>query len=94
MHYPDFSIRISLREISNLVPILRAVSDEDVARLQGALARVYRAFIWQPEYGGQAYNFTLASLKRRLAAVRGQLNIAPAPNTLLDRAVAHKKVAP
>ena len=28
--------------------------------------KVYRAFTWSPQYGGQAYNYTLRSLEKKL----------------------------
>ncbi|KAG2439616.1 hypothetical protein HXX76_004968 [Chlamydomonas incerta] len=73
LHYPDFSIRVSKAELPRLVELLRAVPAEDVAALMREGARVYRAFVWQPELGGLAYNYTLASLRRRLSHIRGEL---------------------
>ncbi len=29
-----------------------------------AMAKYYRAFIWEPQYGGEAYNYTIKSLFR------------------------------
>ncbi len=73
LHYPDFSIRVGKRELHRLVPLLRAIPDEDVARLMRESNAVYRAFLWQPELGGLAYNYTIASLRRRLSHIRGEL---------------------
>lgn len=46
---------------------------EDLLRLMRGTTEVYRAFIWQPEAGGLAYNYTIASLRRRLSHMRGEL---------------------
>ncbi|GFR42337.1 hypothetical protein Agub_g3245, partial [Astrephomene gubernaculifera] len=73
LHYPDFSVRVSKADIPRIVEILRAVPQEDVLRMMKENVRVYRAFIWQPELGGLAYNYTIASLRRRLSYVRGEL---------------------
>lgn len=73
LHYPDFSIRVGKRELPRLVSLLRAIPDEDVARLMRESNAVYRAFLWQPELGGLAYNYTIASLRRRLSHIRGEL---------------------
>ncbi|PNH09138.1 putative glucuronosyltransferase [Tetrabaena socialis] len=73
LHYPDFSVRVSKAELPRIVDILRAIPDGDVTRLMKDSARVYRAFIWQPELGGLAYDYTVASLRRRLSHLRGEL---------------------
>ncbi|GIL62228.1 hypothetical protein Vafri_16503 [Volvox africanus] len=73
LHYPDFSIRVSKAELPRLVEMLRAVPQEDLVRMTKENSRIYRAFIWQPELGGLAYNFTLASLWRRVSHLRGEL---------------------
>lgn len=80
--YPDFSVRLSLHQLPRLVPLLRAIPPVDVARMQQALARVHKAFIWQREVGGQAYNYTLASLRKRMIMLQGHLVLAPAPGTV------------
>ncbi|EFJ53243.1 acetylglucosaminyltransferase [Volvox carteri f. nagariensis] len=73
LHYPDFSVRVSKAELPRLVEILRAVPEPDLLRMIKENSRVYRAFLWQPELGGLAYNITIASLRRRLSHVRGDL---------------------
>jgi hypothetical protein len=73
LSYSDFSVRVARAELPLLVDLLRAVPDAEVLRLMRGTAAVYRAFIWQPELGGSAYNTTVASLRRRLHHVRGEL---------------------
>jgi hypothetical protein len=41
------------------------VGSEEYARLRGNLPRFYPAFVWDRQYGGLAYNYTIASLRRR-----------------------------
>lgn len=40
-----------------------------------AMHRVYRAFHWDPKYGGQAYELTLQSLLLKLQVLWGTANI-------------------
>lgn len=63
--YDSFSVRIGVRDIPHIVDILRAYSTEDVDRMRLALAQYWGAFIWPPEQGGLAYNFTIESLRKR-----------------------------
>ena len=39
--------------------------------LQYCRHKVYKAFHWVPEYGGQAYNYTMLSLRRKLQNLWG-----------------------
>lgn len=63
--YASFSVRISNADVPNIVSILRAYSQEQVDAMRLALAQHWRAFVWDPQAGGLAYNYTLAALKRR-----------------------------
>ena len=45
--------------------ILRNVSDAELLRLRSNLPKYYRAFIWEPQHGGLAYNYTIAALHKR-----------------------------
>ena len=71
--YEDMAVRVSRHQIPDLIPILRAITEDEQARMRMAMARHYRAFIWEPEHGGLAYNYTVASLHRRLHALWGEL---------------------
>lgn len=74
LSYPDFSIRVARAELPSLVDLLRAVPEKEVLRLMRGTAAAYRAFIWQAELGGLAYNYTVASVWRRLSHIRGELH--------------------
>ncbi|EFJ48508.1 acetylglucosaminyltransferase [Volvox carteri f. nagariensis] len=63
--YEDFSVRMRLADVPHMIDLLRSYSEADLARLRLGLARYYRAFIWEREYDGLAYEWTLAGLQRR-----------------------------
>jgi hypothetical protein len=46
--------------------VLEAVSDREWRRLHDNMKVHHRAFVWDSEYGGLAYNYTIISLRRRL----------------------------
>ena len=60
-------------DIPNLISILRAVGDEEQRMMRLKMAEHFRAFTWDPEHGGQAYNYTIKSLHKRLVALWGEL---------------------
>lgn len=60
--YEDISVRIAKRDIPDIIPILRLVSEEEQSRMRVNMAKYYRAFIWEPQHGGMAYNFTVKAL--------------------------------
>ncbi|KAG1665073.1 hypothetical protein FOA52_012492 [Chlamydomonas sp. UWO 241] len=64
--YEEFSVRISNADLPNIVPILRAYSQEQIDRMRLALAKHWGAFVWPAGQGGLAYNYTIAALKRRV----------------------------
>ena len=41
---------------------LRSISEEEQRKMRLIMAQHYRAFIWEPSHGGQAYNYTMHSL--------------------------------
>ncbi|PNH01195.1 putative glycosyltransferase [Tetrabaena socialis] len=63
--YEEFSVRMPLSGVEHMVELLRSYSEEQLAALRLGLAKYYRAFIWNREYGGRAYEWTLAGLQRR-----------------------------
>ncbi|KAG2486339.1 hypothetical protein HYH03_015043 [Edaphochlamys debaryana] len=65
MPYEEFAVRLPLRDVPRLVEILRSYSDDALAGMRMAMAKYYRAFIWQRRHRGLAYEFTLAALQRR-----------------------------
>ena len=50
--YASFSIRLEKEDIPQLPQILKAVTDDQVCRMQRNLARYYRALLWQQPFGG------------------------------------------
>ncbi|KAG2436914.1 hypothetical protein HXX76_006433 [Chlamydomonas incerta] len=71
--YEEFSVRLRLSEVPRLLDILRTYNPEQRAALRLGMAKYYRAFIWNREYGGEAYEWTLAGLQRRLANMQAGL---------------------
>ncbi|KAG2485167.1 hypothetical protein HYH03_016057 [Edaphochlamys debaryana] len=63
--YEEFSIRISRAELHDLVNILDDVTPEQLKKLQAGVDKWHRAFYWDKEWGGLAYNYTITALKRR-----------------------------
>jgi hypothetical protein len=51
--------------VLQLADILRSISDEELRRLREGVAQYWRAFIWDEQAGGLAYNFTILALQRR-----------------------------
>ncbi|KAG1665066.1 hypothetical protein FOA52_012485 [Chlamydomonas sp. UWO 241] len=70
--YEEFSVRISNADLPNIVPILRAYSQEQIDRMRLALAKHWGAFVWPVGQGGLAYNYTIAALKRRMHNMESQ----------------------
>lgn len=67
--YSDFSLRLPASDIPRIGDVLRGVSETEYLRLRGALPRYWPAFVWDPAQGGQAYNYTLRALHRRMRAM-------------------------
>lgn len=64
--YEEFSVRMRQADVPHLVELLRTFSEEKLEALRLGMARYFRAFIWERNFGGQAYEWTLAGLQRRL----------------------------
>ncbi|KXZ50252.1 hypothetical protein GPECTOR_17g890 [Gonium pectorale] len=64
--YERFSVRVSRHNLHRLLDLIESITPEQLAKLQDGLAEYYRAFVWQTEAGGLAYNYTMLSLHRRL----------------------------
>ncbi len=69
MPYEEFSVRMHKVDIPHIVELLRSYSDERLAALRLGMAKYWRAFVWNREFGGMAYEWTLAGLERRLAHI-------------------------
>ncbi|KAL1511199.1 hypothetical protein AB1Y20_006014 [Prymnesium parvum] len=66
--YKDFSVRLDKDQIPKLPQILKSVTDESVCKMQQALAKYWRAFLWQQPFGAQhpsAYDLMQIQLCRR-----------------------------
>ncbi|KAG1676352.1 hypothetical protein FOA52_001147 [Chlamydomonas sp. UWO 241] len=72
LDYSSFSIRLAVDEVPGMVDTLKRVSNEQIQRYQQAMHGVHQAFSWEPQWGGQAYNFTLASLRKKLDNLSGE----------------------
>ncbi|GLC68059.1 hypothetical protein PLESTF_000640400 [Pleodorina starrii] len=70
--YEEFSVRMPLSDVPRMVELLRSYTEAQMAVLRLGLAKYFRAFIWNREYGGMAYEWTLAGLERRLAHIHGE----------------------
>ncbi|KXZ50301.1 hypothetical protein GPECTOR_17g940 [Gonium pectorale] len=63
--FEEFSLRLGRTEVANLVELLDAVTPQQLEALQVGLEKYHRAFIWETQFGGLAYNYTLTALKRK-----------------------------
>ncbi len=68
--YHEFSVRLAVKDVPLIVETLRSIGPEKEKQMRLAMARYWRAFQWQPERGGQAYRYTIDSLRRSLHAIR------------------------
>ena len=73
LRYEDFSVRLPAEDIPRIQELLQAVSDKEWKRLHNNLVRVHKAFMWDQAYGGLAYNYTIASLRRRVQRLQAGL---------------------
>ncbi|KAL4427763.1 hypothetical protein ABPG75_001852 [Micractinium tetrahymenae] len=63
--FEDFSIRLNNADLPHLREILRSLTDEQYRHLLRNLLRYYKAFTWNDAMGGQAFEYTLLSLRRK-----------------------------
>jgi hypothetical protein len=63
--YESFSIRLPQSRLTHIVQLLSAIPDEQYIKLREGLAKHWRAFVWHPKWGGQAYEYTVRSLRQR-----------------------------
>ncbi|GIL89474.1 hypothetical protein Vretimale_18890 [Volvox reticuliferus] len=70
--YEEFSVRMRLADVPHMVELLRTYTEDQLAKLRLGLAKYYRAFIWEREFGGMAYEWTLAGLQRRAYHLDGE----------------------
>ncbi|PNH05261.1 putative glycosyltransferase [Tetrabaena socialis] len=70
--YEDFSVRMPLADVPNMIELLRQYDEAELVRLRQGMARYFRAFIWDRQYGGRAYEWTLSALQRRVDAAQAR----------------------
>ena len=63
--YELFSVRVALRDVGRVRDILRGISDVQYRELLGNVLKYQAAFEWDRWAGGRAFDFTIASLRRR-----------------------------
>jgi hypothetical protein len=73
LRYEDFSIRLPAADIPRIQELLQAVSDDEWKRMHNNLMHVHKVFMWDQAYGGLAYNYTIASLRRRAQRLQAGL---------------------
>ncbi|GAX72704.1 hypothetical protein CEUSTIGMA_g160.t1 [Chlamydomonas eustigma] len=66
LDYEEFALRLRVEDIPQLLEILKSVSKDQIQSYREKMYAVHKGFHWEPEYGGEAYNYTLKSLKRKL----------------------------
>ncbi len=73
LQYEEFSLRLSSADLPFLREILRGISDAQYKRLLAGVFQHRNAFHWNEERGSQAFDYTIASLRRRYLHMRGSL---------------------
>ncbi|PNW87479.1 hypothetical protein CHLRE_02g144050v5 [Chlamydomonas reinhardtii] len=63
--FPEFSIRVGRHDLHRLVELLDDVAPQELEELQAGIERYHRAFFWDAQWGGLAYNYTIQALKQR-----------------------------
>ncbi|KAL4421569.1 hypothetical protein ABPG75_010860 [Micractinium tetrahymenae] len=63
--YETFSIRLTNEDLPHLREILRGISEEQYRSLLQGVRQYMPAFAWDPSAGGRAFDYTIASLRRR-----------------------------
>ncbi|KAF8062027.1 glucuronosyltransferase [Scenedesmus sp. PABB004] len=71
--YHEFSVRLPKARLPHVSAVLAAIKPAEYAALRAGLARHWPAFVWHPRAGGQAYNYTISSLRARAHNLLGGL---------------------
>jgi hypothetical protein len=71
--FESFSLRLTNADLPLLREILRGISDKHYKQLLAGVFRYRHAFHWEAEHGGQAFDYTIASLQRRHLHLQGSL---------------------
>lgn len=64
--YQQFSVTLPKARLASISQVLRSITDEEYVRLRQGVQVYWRAFVWHPLAGGQAYNYTIQSLHHRV----------------------------
>ena len=64
--YQQFSVTLPKARLASISQVLRSITDEEYVRLRQGMQVYWRAFVWHPLAGGQAYNYTIQSLHHRV----------------------------
>jgi hypothetical protein len=71
LDYSAFSIRMRVEDMPNLLEVLRQVTPEQIKRYREEMFKVHKAFSWVRTFDGQAYEYTIKSLRRKLTNLWG-----------------------
>ena len=63
--YEEFSIRLNNDDIEHLPDLLRSIGPSQIKKLQQGIIRYWKAFVFDQEVGGKAFDFTILALRRR-----------------------------
>jgi len=63
--YETFSLRLNNDDLPYLREILKGVTDDQYRKLLEGVKAYYPAFSWNAEVGGRAFDYTIASLRRK-----------------------------
>jgi hypothetical protein len=66
--YEEFSVRVDVKNVPRLIPLLRAFTTDQLNQMRYAMAKYWKTFIWHstPSTRGLAYNYTLKALRKRM----------------------------
>jgi hypothetical protein len=64
--YQQFSVTLPRARLASISQVLNSITDAEYTRLRQGMQQYWRAFVWHPLAGGQAYNYTIQSLHRRV----------------------------
>lgn len=73
LEYESFSVRLTNQDLPMLREILRNISDAQYCGMMQQLIKYRGAFNWFTESGGRAFDFTIASLRRRYQNLKALL---------------------
>ena len=63
--YELFSLRLANSDLPHLREILRGITDEQYRKLLEGVLQYRAALSWETHLGGRAFDYTIATLRRR-----------------------------